>query len=56
MVGKFKRFAAFGSERSGDIPQGVLSFRQKAVLFTAKSGDGQPKKPRCDILITIPGI
>ena len=49
MVAKFKRFAAFGSERPGDIPWGVLSFHQKAVLVTPKSGDGQPEKPRCDI-------
>ena len=49
MVGKFKSFAAFGSERPGDIPLVVLSFRQKAVLFTSESGDGQPEKPRCDI-------
>ena len=49
MVGKFKRFAAFGSERPGDIPRGVLSFRQKTVLVTPKSGDGQSEKPRCDI-------
>ena len=49
MVGKFKSFAAFGSERPGDIPRGVLSSRQKAVLVTLKSGDGQPEKPRCDI-------
>ena len=45
MVGKFKSFAAFAS----NIPRGMLSFRQKAVLFTPKSGDGQPEKPRCGI-------
>ena len=49
MVGKFKSFAAFASERPGDIQRGMLSFRQKAVLVTPKSGDGQPEKPRCDI-------
>ena len=49
MVGKFKRFAAFGSEWPEKIPRGVLSFRQKAVLVTPKSGDSQPKKHRCDI-------
>ena len=49
MVDKFKGFAEFGSERPGDIPQGVLSFYQKVVLFTPKSGDDQPEKPRCDI-------
>ena len=51
MIGKFKSFAAFGSERPEDIPRGVLLFRQNAVLFTPKSGDGQPEKPRCDILL-----
>ena len=51
MVGKFKSFAGFGSERTGDIPQWVLSFRQKAVLFTPKSDDGQPEKPQCDIAL-----
>ena len=49
MVGKFKSFAAFESERPGDTPRGVLSFRQKAVLVTPKSGDGQPEKSRYDI-------
>ena len=48
MVGKLKHFAVFGSERFGDIPRGVLSFRQKAVLVTPKVGDGQPEKPRYD--------
>ena len=49
MFGKFQSFAAFGSERPEDIPRGVLSFRQKAVLVTPKSGDGQSEKPRCDV-------
>ena len=49
MVGKFKSFAAFGSERPGDILRGMLSYRKKAVWVTPKRGDGQPEKPRCDI-------
>ena len=50
MVGMFKRFATFGSERPGDIPLGVLSFPPESGIVHAKSGDGQPEKPRCDIL------
>ena len=38
MVGKFKSFATFVSERPGDIPLGVLSFPPESSIVHAKPG------------------
>ena len=48
VVGKGESIRHFLANDLENIPERVLSKRQKSLKLTPKSGDGQTEKPKCD--------